>query len=441
MNNIDLHEILWKLRIESLNPMQEETIQAYRKGDDLVLLSPTGSGKTLAYLIPLVQHLDSARGGVQAVVLVPSRELALQTEQVFKSMGTAYKVVSCYGGRPAMDEHRTLRSVQPQVVVATPGRMNDHLSKGNIPVENISTLVIDEFDKCLELGFQEEMSQVISKLPKLKRRFLLSATDAPQIPNFVSPNHFVKLNYLSEDEQTVDRVSLYQVFSPVKDKLETLERLIRKSGATSSLVFVNYRESAEQITRYLQKEHFPCGMFHGGMEQDLRERSLCKFRNGSCPVLISTDLAARGLDIADVQHIVHFHLPVSEEVFVHRNGRTARWQSGGEVYIMLGSDEELPVYIKNDIPVFDLPVRVLELPKLQWTTLYINKGRRDKVNRVDIVGFLYKKGLLGREDIGIIDVKERYSFVAIRQERVKPLLALIGGEKLKNMRVIIEEAR
>ena len=420
--------------------MQEETIRAYRKGDDLVLLSPTGSGKTLAYLIPLVQHLDLACTGVQAVVLVPSRELALQTEQVFKAMGTSYKVVSCYGGRPAMDEHRTLRSVQPQVVVATPGRMNDHLSKGNIPVESISTLVIDEFDKCLELGFQEEMSSVISKLPNLNRRFLLSATDAPQIPKFVSPNRFVKLNYLSDDEQSVDRVSLYQVFSPEKDKLETLERLIRKSGATSSLVFVNYRESVERVGNYLKQRGIYCELFHGGMEQKDRERALYKFCNGSCNVFVSTDLAARGLDIPDIGQIIHYHLPLNEDAYIHRNGRTARWDAEGRAYMILGPEEKMPEYIRDEVETYRIDGKLPAPVQPNWVTLYIGKGKKDKINKVDIVGFLSKIGGLGREELGRIDVKEHYSFVAVSKKKLKSVLQNIRGQKIKGIKCIIEEA-
>ena len=355
-------------------------------------------------------------------------------------MGTAYKVVSCYGGRPAMDEHRTLRSVQPQVVVATPGRMNDHLSKGNIPVENISTLVIDEFDKCLELGFQEEMSQVISKLPKLKRRFLLSATDAPQIPNFVSPNHFVKLNYLSEDEQTVDRVSLYQVFSPEKDKLETLERLIRKSGATSSLVFVNYRESVERVGNYLKHRGIYCELFHGGMEQKDRERALYKFCNGSCNVFVSTDLAARGLDIPDIGQIIHYHLPLNEDAYIHRNGRTARWDAEGRAYMILGPEEKMPEYIRDEVETYRIDGKLPAPVQPNWVTLYIGKGKKDKINKVDIVGFLSKIGGLGREELGRIDVKEHYSFVAVSRKKLKSVLQNIRGQKIKGIKCIIEEA-
>ena len=168
-----LKDILERLKIEQLNPMQEASVEAFDKGgEDLILLSPTGSGKTLAFLLPLVGSLKADVKGVQAVVLVPSRELALQIEQVFKAMGTEFKAMSCYGGRPAMEEHRTMKGMQPAVIIGTPGRMNDHLSKQNFDASTVSLLVIDEFDKCLEFGFQEEMATVIGQLPDLKRRFL-----------------------------------------------------------------------------------------------------------------------------------------------------------------------------------------------------------------------------------------------------------------------------
>lgn len=184
-------DILRNLRIEQLTPMQEAARDAYQSDKDLVLLSPTGSGKTLAFLLPLVQSLKADVQGVQAVVLVPSRELALQIENVFKSMNVPFKsmnvpfkAMSCYGGRPAMDEHRTMRGINPAVIIGTPGRMNDHLRKQNFDTRFVTTLVIDEFDKCLEFGFHDEMAEVIGQLPALKKRVLLSATDAEEIPQF-----------------------------------------------------------------------------------------------------------------------------------------------------------------------------------------------------------------------------------------------------------------
>ena len=300
---MDIRTILKNLKIEELNAMQQAAVDAYKEGNDIVLLSPTGSGKTLAYLIPLVQSLKKDAEGVQAVVLVPSRELALQIEQVFKGMGTDFQVMSCYGGRPAMDEHRTMKGIRPSVIIGTPGRMNDHLGKGNIDAATVRVLVIDEFDKCLEFGFQEEMADVIGKLPNLRRRFLLSATDAEEIPRFTGVNKSVRLNFLNADEQLSDRLHLYKVESPVKDKLETLYKLVCSLGSEQTLVFCNHRESVDRVGKYLHSMKVYSETFHGGMDQDDRERALYKFRNGSCNIFISTDLAARGLDISGIKNV------------------------------------------------------------------------------------------------------------------------------------------
>lgn len=429
------------LKIESLNPMQEASADAWKEGKDLILLSPTGTGKTLAYLLPLLDTLKPEVKGVQAVVLVPSRELALQIDQVFKSMNTPYKAMSCYGGRPAMDEHRTMKGIQPSVIIGTPGRMNDHLSKRNFNADTVHTLIIDEFDKCLEFGFQEEMATVIGLLPQLRRRFLLSATDAEEIPQFTGMNRTIRLNFLTSDEQVSSHVHIYKVLSPVKDKLETLYKLLCTLGGRSTLVFCNHRESVERVVKYLQSQKLPCGIFHGGMEQDHRERSLYKFRNGSCHVLISTDLAARGLDIPEIDNIVHYHLPVQEDGYIHRNGRTARWEAEGNSYILLHSEEALPAYLREEPETFTLPDKTPQPSQPEFVTLYIGKGKKDKINKIDIVGFLCKKGNLNKEDIGRIDVKEHYSFAAISRKKIKQTLGLIRNEKMKGLKVLIEEAK
>lgn len=440
---MEIQDILRNLQIEQLTPMQEAAREAYGENKDLVLLSPTGSGKTLAFMLPLVQALRTDVQGVQAVVLVPSRELALQIETVFKSMGTSFKAMSCYGGRPAMEEHRTMKGINPAVIIGTPGRMNDHLRKQNFDARSVSTLVIDEFDKCLEFGFHDEMAEVIGQLPSLKKRILLSATDAEEIPQFAGVGDgasLVKLNFL-DPEALAPRLKLHRVLSPGKDKLETLYRLLCTLGGDSTLVFVNYRESVERVADYLQSKKFPCDAFHGGMEQTDRERALYKFRNGSSPVLVSTDLAARGLDIPGIDNVVHYHLPVNEEAFTHRNGRTARWEARGSSFLLLHSEERLPDYLPQDIPAFELPEQTPKPAKSRWATLYIGKGKKDKLNKIDIVGFLYKKGGLAKEDIGQVDVKEHYAFVAVRRDKMKQLLTLIRGEKIKGIKTIIEEAK
>lgn len=440
---MNLQTILNRLNIERLSPMQQEVLEAGRKGDDLILLSPTGTGKTLAFLLPLVESLQPDAEGVQAVVLVPSRELALQIEQVFKAMGTGFKVMSCYGGRPAMEEHRTMNSLHPDVIIGTPGRMNDHLGKQNFDAGTVRLLVIDEFDKSLELGFQEEMAEVIGALPRLRQRYLLSATDAEEIPRFTGVDRRTrKLNFLSEEEKpAAASLQVYCVPSPVKDKLETLYRLVCALGSEPTLVFCNYRESVDRVGKYLHSMKVYCETFHGGMEQEDRERALYKFRNGSCHIFISTDLAARGLDIPEIKNVVHYHLPVAEDGYIHRNGRTARWDADGKAYLILGPEEKMPEFVPADVEtfVFPDPLPQPELP--EFLTLYIGKGKKDKINKIDIVGFLSKKGGLNRDEIGRVDVKDHYAFAAISRKKARQVLALIRNEKIKGIKTLIEPAR
>ena len=439
---MDIQTILSNLKIESLNAMQEAMAEAYAKNnDDLILLSPTGTGKTLAYLIPLVSAFRPDVRGVQAVVMVPSRELVLQIEQVFKSMGTGFRVMSCYGGRPAMDEHRTMQSLEPSVIIGTPGRMNDHLSKQNFDASSVGLLVIDEFDKCLEFGFQEEMAEVIGKLPALRRRVLLSATDAEEIPRFTGMRRTVKLDFLEGDGNMDGRLHVYKVMSPEKDKLETLYNLLCCLGQEPTLVFCNYRESVERVGKYLHSMKVYCETFHGGMEQDVRERALYKFRNGSCHIFISTDLAARGLDIPTIRNVVHYHLPIDEDGYVHRNGRTARWEADGNAYIILHPEETLPSYVTPEPDTFAFPERIPAPSLPEFVTLYFGKGKKDKINKVDIVGFLSKKGGLKKDEIGQVDVKEHYAFAAIAREKAKQTLKLVQNEKIKGVKTLIELAK
>ena len=436
-----LKQALQNLQIEALNDMQKAALENWKEGRDLVLLSPTGSGKTLAFLLPLLRTLKPNVEGVQAVILVPARELALQIEQVFKAMNTPFRAMSCYGGRSAMEEHRTMNGIHPSVIISTPGRMNDHLSKQNFEADTVETLVIDEFDKCLEFGFQEEMGTVISQLPSLSQRFLLSATNAEEIPQFTGLRRVNRLDFLDTEEELSSRLHLYKVMSPIKDKLETLYKLLCTLGSESTLVFCNHRESVDRVGKYLQSMKFPCGVFHGGMEQEDRERALYKFRNGSCHVLISTDLAARGLDIPSIEHVVHYHMPVSEDGYIHRNGRTARWEAEGNSYIILHAEETLPAYLTEEPEEFTLPEQTPKPSAPKFVTLYIGKGKKDKVNKIDIVGFLFKKGQLGKDDIGKIDVKDHYAFAAVSSKKVKQALNLIRNEKIKGVKTVIEIAK
>lgn len=441
---MDIEKILNKLHITELNEMQQHAIEAIKGSDgDVVLLSPTGSGKTLAYLLPLVQLLDANSNEVQALVVTPGRELALQSDQVLKSMGCGLRSIACYGGRAAMDEHRVLKDVCPQIIFGTPGRLNDHLEKQNIGRYGIRYLIIDEFDKCLEMGFQMEMQKLLKSLPALQRRILLSATNAEQIPQFVNMSKKGTLiDFLEEENQTSERVTLYEVKSPQKDKLVTLRNLLLSFGNESSIVFLNYRDSVERVDNYLREQGFTTSHMHGGMEQRQREDMLYKFCNGSTNILVATDLASRGLDIPNIQNIVHYHLPESEEGYVHRVGRTARWNATGRSFFILNSGEKIPDYVEGEVVLYTVTALQFTEPcPPRMATLYIGKGKKDKISKGDIVGFLCKTGGLTADDIGRIDVKDRYSYAAVRSEKLKHVLRSTQGEKIKGIKTIIEEVR
>ena len=434
----DIKQILEKLKIASLNAMQKQTAKALLNTDkDIVVLSATGSGKTFAYMLPLVQLLDEKSDEVQAVIIVPGRELALQSHEVFKSLGCGLRSMPLYGGRATMDEHRQIRNILPQVIFVTPGRLNDHLAKGNVSSDHIKYLVIDEFDKCLQMGFFKEMKDAVDNMPFIKRRILLSATQAEQIPSFVHLSNAQCINCLKE-EPIPNKISLYKVDSPQKDKLDTLVKLLCSFGDASTIVFLNYRDSVERVSSYLADKGFTVSSFHGGLDQRQRESAIYRFSNGSANVLVSTDLASRGLDIPDVDNIIHYHLPVGEEEFVHRVGRTGRWNASGRAFILLGPTEHLPEYIKHTPEVYTIPDDLSQpaLPKM--VTLYIGKGKKEKISKGDIVGFLCKTGGITNDKIGKIDVNERFTYVAVNRDCWQKVIKNTRGQKLKGIKTIVE---
>ena len=438
--NYSIENILSNLKIDTLNEMQQASITANSQYDNVVLLSATGSGKTLAFLLPVLQLLDTANKGTQALIIVPSRELAQQIEDVFKQMGTGLKITSCYGGHKRETEENNLIE-PPALVVGTPGRLSDHIRRGNITIDTITTLVLDEFDKSLELGFQDEVSFIIGSLPSVKKRILTSATEAVVIPSFLGLTNAERLNFLPLEKDTSNKLVVQKVNAVDKDKIETLFKLICYLGNRSTIVFCNHRESVNRTSDLLAKQGVTNEFYHGALEQQERDSALCKFRNGSTNVLVTTDLAARGLDIPGIRYIIHYHLPGSEDIFVHRNGRTARMEASGTAILLLSASETLPNFIDPNIEELIVPDSSPLPEKPKWTTLFIAAGKKDKVNKIDIVGFLGNKGELKKDDIGLIEVKDFFSFVAVRKTKVGAALQLIRDERIKNKKVKIEVAK
>jgi len=418
--------------------MQLASLEAMKQPGDLILLAPTGSGKTLAFLLPLLDRFDPGIDGTQALIIVPSRELALQIEQVFKTMSTGHKITCCYGGHLRETEENNLQEA-PAVIVGTAGRLADHLRRGNIKTGNIHTLILDEFDKSLELGFEEEMKFIIGSLPGVQKRLLTSATDTRDMPPFIGLKDPVKLNFITGE--TKEMLDFRVVYSDINDKLETLFRLICHIGDRSAIVFLNHRESVQRTSDYLKEKGIVNVYYHGAMEQVERDSALGKFRNGSSNVLVTTDLASRGLDIPNIRYIIHYHLPSTEEIFLHRNGRTARMDASGTVVMIINPDEKIPDYVHEEAIPIELSEETVLPEKPKWSTLFIPLGKKNKVNKVDIVGFLTNKGQLKKEDIGLIEVKDFISFVAVRRSRVGHTLELIKQEKIKGKKVKIDIAR
>jgi superfamily II DNA/RNA helicase len=431
---------LERLKISHLNKMQVETIAAAEKNNELVLLSATGSGKTLAFLLPVIQSLDPKSKFIQALILVPSRELALQIESVLKQMQTGFKITCCYGGHKREIEENNLVE-PPAIIIATPGRMADHIRRKNVELSHVRFLVLDEFDKSLELGFTEEMQYIIGTIPAVEKRMLTSATYTLEIPAFAGMQDAVMLNYLPVHPEASEALRIQTVRSKDKDKLETLFELLCYVKNTSSIIFCNHRESVERTSNYLSEQGIVNVFYHGGMEQRDREVALCKFRNSSSDILVTTDLASRGLDIADIRNIIHYHLPNDEPAFTHRNGRTARMHATGNVYVIYSDDEKLPGYITEHAQEFAMPDKLSLPEKPKWSTLFIAAGKKDKINKIDIVGFLSNKANLKKDEIGLIEVKDFFSFAAVRKSKIGNTVELVKNEKMKNKKVMISVAK
>ena len=422
-------EILSKLGITQLNPMQVAAQEALASSKELVLLSPTGTGKTLGFLLPLVLALDTACDEIQLVIIVPSRELAIQIEQVMREMGTGFKVNAVYGGRAGSKDRIEIKH-RPAVLIGTPGRVADHLRREAFDTSFIQTLVLDEFDKSLEIGFENEMRDILHLLPQVRTKVLTSATQGVSIPNFVGLKSPKVLDFL---EDKISQLQIKKVPSTTKDKLDTLVQLLAHLGAQNGIIFCNFKDSIQRVSDYLHEHNLAHGIFSGGMEQIDRERSLIKFRNGTYPLLLATDLAARGIDVPELNFIIHYHLPLRAEEFIHRNGRTARMNSEGTAFVLQYEKEALPDFAGH-LSVETLKRAPLPAPS-PWSTLFVSGGRKDKISKGDVAGLFFKQGMLAKEDLGIIELKTDCAFVGVKTAALEQLLPRVNNQKLKVKKV------
>ncbi len=424
-------EILEKLKIDELNPMQKEAQFTIHSNSEIILLSPTGTGKTLAFLLPIISELDPNCEEVQILILTPSRELAIQIEQVTRDMGMGYKTNAVYGGRTFSKDKVDLKH-KPAILIGTPGRVADHLRKEIFSTEHIKTIVLDEYDKSLEVGFEEEMKEILEALPSIQKKILTSATEKKDLPEFVELENPKTINFLNKKQLNLE---IKVINSAEKDKLETLVDTLCHIGNQPGIIFCNFKESINRVSDFLTENNVSHGIFYGGMEQKDRERALIKFRNGTHQLIIATDLAARGIDINELKFIIHYQFPPKVEEFTHRNGRTARMNSDGIAYVIKWKNEPLPHFIQAD----ELKVESAPLPsQSEWKTLFISGGRKDKISKGDIAGLFFKQGQLQKEDLGIIELKQDCAFVGVKLSKVNQLIQLVDNTRLKKKKVKVK---
>jgi superfamily II DNA/RNA helicase len=438
-NNGISPKILSNLGITALNALQEEAYAAINDKPNVVLLAPTGSGKTLAFLLPILKQLDTEVVGIQCLIITPSRELAIQIESVWKKMATGFKVNSAYGGHSMPIEIQSL-SEPPALLIGTPGRILDHIHRRSFTLNTIKMMVLDEFDKSLTLGYQEEMSAIIEKLTRLEKRVLASATANIVIPEFTGIKNPKMLDF-TEGSKTNEALQIKSVISLSKDKIERLFELLCFLGSEQTIIFCNHRDATERTAELLNEKGIEAAYFHGGMEQADREKTLLQFRNGSIVFLVASDLAARGLDIPEVKHVIHYQLSVKKEDFTHRNGRTARMNAEGTAYLMLYDNEPPPAYIETKPEVLDVPKNRPVPKSSEWVTLYISGGKKDKISKMDIAGFFIKKGNVTKDDVGMITIMDFMSFVAVKKNKARKLLLLSQNEKMKGAKYKISYAQ
>ncbi len=431
-----------RMGIERLNDMQKRVLDTTSNtSGDIILYSPTGSGKTLAFIIPMLKALKDTPERLQAVIIVPSRELALQIADVLRHLAVGHKVTCCYGGHNVEDERLSL-VVVPEVIVSTPGRLLDHCQRGHIDITNARQLVIDEFDKCLELGFEDEMKKLVKRMPNLSRCYLTSATMLEQLPGYLRLNEPIELDFTAGNKPA--RLKVWRVDSDETDKLETLRRLLLSLPQGKSIVFANYRDAVERIHGFLVQHHIAAGLYHGTLDQLSREMAVDMFHNGTYPVLVTTDLGSRGLDISDVKNIIHYHMPVSAESYTHRNGRTARQQASGDAYVIAGPNESLPDYVSPD-DTWHIPSQLLcNCIEASMATLHFMAGKKEKISRGDIVGFVANNSDIPASQIGKITVRDHYSLVAVPRAGLTATLQQLQAAKIKGKRVritVVKELR
>ena len=436
---------------ENPSPIQEQAIPVMLQGRDMIGQAQTGSGKTAAFGLPMLEHVDPAVHAVQGLVLTPTRELCIQVTQALRAYGQpkGIDVVAVFGGAPIRTQQAQLRA-GGHIVVGTVGRVLDLLQRASLILHDCRFVVLDEADEMLDLGFLEDVEKILSLTPNGRQTALFSATMPPPIRKLAD-------RYLYEPELikveakrlTVDSVEQFQAEVASKDKAAKLVDVLKAERPDQAIVFVRTKVRCDQLNRTLADKGLNCRALHGDMSQGQRDGVMLAFKGGRVPILVATDVAARGLDISTVTHVVNYDVPVSPDIYVHRIGRTGRVGRSGRAITFVESRqrremEAIEEHIGMTIAPWSAgaktePAPVIERPRRHekpnvspakdgpWTTLLIVAGRADGLAPADIVHAVTSGASLDGEAVRDVKVLERVSFVAVPGDDAARVVAAVNG--------------
>jgi ATP-independent RNA helicase DbpA len=442
-----LLQALEELQFTTPTPVQEQVLPLTLDGQDVAGQAPTGSGKTAAYGLALLQQVDLKNDAVQMIVLVPARELALQVRDALKKLGKYLpnlRVAAFYGGHAFREETASLQQA-PHVVVATPGRLLDHFERRTIIPNQLKTLVLDEADKLLELGFQDELVEIVKRLPRRRQTLLFSATMSDKVLELIRKNLTRPrvINLGQDEDRLPENLTLIGHLGPIELKPAALLHLLRQPETGRALIFCNTREKCMELARFLQGREVAAEVLHGKMPQPERDKALLKLRNGSSQVLVATDVAARGLDVTLLDTVVQYDAPDKADSFQHRAGRTARAGAEGTAHLLATAKEKdhvqkWPVSASiqwREMKAPKLPPAAPKAPKPENVTIHVTAGKKDKVSAHDLVGAFVNVGGVTREQVGHIEVFDYYSYVAVPRQMAPDVLQRLLGAKVKGKKV------
>jgi len=434
-----------------MTPIQAQSLPAMLEGKDILAQAKTGSGKTAAFAIGLLHKLETNKYQTQALVLCPTRELADQVSAEVRRLARAIpntKLVTLCGGKPMQAQLAALEH-PPHIVIGTPGRILKHLDKATLKLDDLKTLVLDEADRMLDMGFYDEIIRVIEKTPKQKQTLLFSATYPDQIKKI--SNKFQNDPVDVRVESIHDDKEIKQIFYEIEagERSKALIALLQHYKPESSIVFCNTKQQCQELVDELWKQGFHVLALHGDLEQRDRDQVIVQFANKSSSILIATDVASRGLDIKDLSAVINYELSPDPEIHIHRIGRTGRAGNQGlALSLFLASEkfrvEAIEAFIKNPVRIDKTStLKTHDFSKLipPMVTLGINAGRKDKVRAGDILGALTANTSLEGKQIGKIDIFDKYAYVAVEQAMAKEALQILAEGKIKGRKFKIRRLK